>query len=198
VEISSKHCQSQTERARELKFWENVHPTLCVTCHVSRVTCQMSPVKCHFFFFFFCTLTKIGQSGGATRRRVCYQRGLPRLVYTRYTRFTRYGPLRGPTSSTSGVIRPRYFCPLCKKANYAVAANFWCPVETLGKGSKKKRQIIHILWISVLSTLAEVILSHTIRTIVYVGPQIRFIRTTYSLLGTTCGLGRTTLMTNLY
>ena len=34
----------------------------CVTCYVSRVTC------------FF------GQSGGASRWSVCYQRGLPRLV----------------------------------------------------------------------------------------------------------------------
>ena len=32
VQIYSKHCQYQTERARELKFWENVLPTLCVTC----------------------------------------------------------------------------------------------------------------------------------------------------------------------
>ena len=30
---------------------------------------------------FFFTLKKIGQSGGASRWRVCYQRGLPRLVY---------------------------------------------------------------------------------------------------------------------
>ena len=34
VQISSKHCQSQTRRARELKFKDNVHPTLCVMCHV--------------------------------------------------------------------------------------------------------------------------------------------------------------------
>ena len=52
-----------------------------VTCHVSRVTCHMSRVTCHvshvilFFFFFF------RQSGEAYRWRVCYQRGLPRLVF---------------------------------------------------------------------------------------------------------------------
>ena len=46
----------------------------CVTCNVSRVTCHVSNVTCHFFFFFF------GQSGEAYRWRVCYQRGLPRLV----------------------------------------------------------------------------------------------------------------------
>ena len=28
VQISSKHSQYQTGRARELKFWENVHPTI--------------------------------------------------------------------------------------------------------------------------------------------------------------------------
>ena len=46
VQISSKHCQSQTGRAWELKFWENVHPT-CVMCQVSHVTCHMWHVMCH-------------------------------------------------------------------------------------------------------------------------------------------------------
>ena len=50
-----------------------------VTCHMSRVTCHMSHVMCHMsrvtFFFFF------GQSGEAYLWRVCYQRGLPRLVF---------------------------------------------------------------------------------------------------------------------
>ena len=51
---SSKHYNSQTVRARELKFWENIHPTPCVMCHVSCVmchmlfvTCHLSPVTCH-------------------------------------------------------------------------------------------------------------------------------------------------------
>ena len=49
-------------RARELKFWENVH--IPQTCHVSHVMCHVSHVTCHmslvtfFFFFFFCLLTK--------------------------------------------------------------------------------------------------------------------------------------------
>ena len=47
----------------------------CVTCHVSRVTCHVSHVTDHFIYFFF-----FGQSGEAYRLRVCYQRGLPRLV----------------------------------------------------------------------------------------------------------------------
>ena len=68
VEISSKHCQSQTRRAGELKFWENVHLLLCfmchmsyVKCHLSRVTCHLSCVTCHkslFFSSFFLNLTK--------------------------------------------------------------------------------------------------------------------------------------------
>ena len=61
-----------------------------VMCHVSRVTCHMSRVTCHMskniffyiliFFFVFFYVKKIGQSGGASRWRVCYQRELPRLV----------------------------------------------------------------------------------------------------------------------
>ena len=41
-EISSRHCPSQTIRAGELKFWENVHPPPCVTCHASYVMCHVS------------------------------------------------------------------------------------------------------------------------------------------------------------
>ena len=52
------------------------HYGSCVTCHVSPVTCP-----------FFC-LKKIGLSGGASRWRVCYQRGLPRLVFVRVLLFT--------------------------------------------------------------------------------------------------------------
>ena len=46
----------------------------CVTCHVSRVTCHMSRVTFFIFYFF-------GQCGEAYRWRVCYQRGVPRLVF---------------------------------------------------------------------------------------------------------------------
>ena len=47
----------------------------CVTCHVSHVTCHMSCVTCNYYYFIF-----FGQSCEAYRWRVCYQRGLPRLV----------------------------------------------------------------------------------------------------------------------
>ena len=46
---------------------------------MSRVTCHMSCVMCHLsrvrFLIFFISL-----SGEASQGRVCYQRGLPRLV----------------------------------------------------------------------------------------------------------------------
>ena len=47
-----------------------------VTCHMSRATCHVSGVTRHVPFF----LLLFGQSCGACRRRVCYRRGLPRLV----------------------------------------------------------------------------------------------------------------------
>ena len=50
-----------------------------VMCHMSRVTCHMSHVTCHTSHFFY-YLFFFGQSGEAYRWRVCYQRGLPRLV----------------------------------------------------------------------------------------------------------------------
>ena len=81
MKIYSKHLHSQTVRARELKFSEKVHLPPPVTCHVSHVTyhmshvaCHVSHVKCNFFSFFF-------QSGEACLWRVCYQWGLPRLVF---------------------------------------------------------------------------------------------------------------------
>ena len=51
---SSWYHKSQTVRARELKFWENVHPPNMsrVTCHVSRrVTYHVSHVILFFFIF---------------------------------------------------------------------------------------------------------------------------------------------------
>ena len=65
------------------------HPTMChmsditcyvshVRCHVSGVTCQVSCVTFSFFLFF---LLLFEGSGGTSCWRVCYQRGLPRLVF---------------------------------------------------------------------------------------------------------------------
>ena len=47
-----------------------------VTCHVSYVACP-----CHMSQLLFCSYNFFLQSGGATLWRVCYQRGLPRLVF---------------------------------------------------------------------------------------------------------------------
>ena len=43
----SYHFPAQTKRALELTFWENFHPTPCITCQVSHVMCQMSHVTRH-------------------------------------------------------------------------------------------------------------------------------------------------------
>ena len=71
VQISFEHCQSQIRRARELKFWENVHPTIYVMCHVSCVTCHKN-----FLFIFFEKNTKIilsfKKNLRASRWIVCY------------------------------------------------------------------------------------------------------------------------------
>ena len=65
---SSRHCLSQTVRAKELTFWENVHPPLCITCHLS----------CVMYNTFFLLL--LWQSGWASQWRVCYQRGVSCIV----------------------------------------------------------------------------------------------------------------------
>ena len=67
-----KALSSPTRRARELKFGEDVHPH-----YVSCVTNQKKSIKKSIKKK---PSEKIGQSGGASRWRVCYQRGLPRLV----------------------------------------------------------------------------------------------------------------------
>ena len=78
MKISSTNLQSQTKRDRSWNF-ERMFTFLHmshVTCHMSRVTCHMSCVTCIIYFL----LLFFGQSGEASRWRVCYQRGLPRLV----------------------------------------------------------------------------------------------------------------------
>ena len=64
--------------------------------HVSRVTCHVSPVTCNFYLF-----KKIynWQHGGDSHWRVCYQRGLPRLVFKQLSsKSTPYKP--SPSSQT--------------------------------------------------------------------------------------------------
>ena len=55
-----------------------------VTCQVSHVTCHVSHVTCHILRVIcpiFCIFLFFGQSSRASWLRVCYQRGLPRLVF---------------------------------------------------------------------------------------------------------------------
>ena len=47
---SSKDLHSQTVRARDLKFWEQVHCPPLVTCQMPYVMCHMSRVTCHKSF----------------------------------------------------------------------------------------------------------------------------------------------------
>ena len=61
-QVSHVTCNSQTVRARKLKFLENVHLPPRVTCHMPCVMCQVSRVMCHASQFI-------------------YQQGLPRLVW---------------------------------------------------------------------------------------------------------------------
>ena len=49
----------------------------CVTCQVSGVTCHVSGIPCQLLNVIFF----VGQSGVAWQWRVCYQRGLPCLVF---------------------------------------------------------------------------------------------------------------------
>ena len=60
-----------------------------ITYRMSRVACQVSRVTCHIpniykYIHFFL------QVGGCTWLRVCFQRGLPRLVHTKKCRKWRY------------------------------------------------------------------------------------------------------------
>ena len=57
------------------------HDVSHVMCHVSHVMCQVSGVMCQgscvrYIYFFFLQI-------GASLCRVCYQQGLPRLVFIR-------------------------------------------------------------------------------------------------------------------
>ena len=75
---SSRYHKSLTLRARELDFLENVHPPQYATCHLSLVTCHVSHARCHML----CVTSEVaGVSGGASWWRVCYQWGLPCLVF---------------------------------------------------------------------------------------------------------------------
>ena len=80
--------------------------------YVSHVTCQVSCVTCHFFLN--------EQTGGASWGRVCYQRGLPRLV-SRVFSLALMMQL-SPSWGSSRFIRPTLLLLL---------GQWWCQVSPL-------------------------------------------------------------------
>ena len=66
----------------ELKFGENVYPRPYVRCRMSGVTCPMSPV----IFCLHASFLKQNEKKKIRKKwtkgwRVCYQWGLPRLIF---------------------------------------------------------------------------------------------------------------------
>ena len=53
----------------------------CVTCHLSLVACHVSHVMCHMSHLFFYFIFFFFGSVEAYWSRVCYQRGLPCLIF---------------------------------------------------------------------------------------------------------------------
>ena len=54
-------------------------PVSHVRCHISLVTCHVSHLRCHMSHIFSSSF--LLESGGVSWWRVCYQWGLPRLVF---------------------------------------------------------------------------------------------------------------------
>ena len=111
VKLFSSNVHYQTVRASELKFWEKVplpppvkYQVSHVMCHMTHVTCHLSPVTCHMSHVFF-SFIFFGKSSEASQGRVCYQRGLPRLVSTN-------SALCLYTWQTFYLVFPQYHCIL--------------------------------------------------------------------------------------
>ena len=67
----SPRWSTQTGRARELKFGDNIHPSPHVPCHmshVSRVRSHMSGVACQFFLLFSNILVELAGEGSVINR----------------------------------------------------------------------------------------------------------------------------------
>ena len=79
---------SQSVRARDLQFSHDIHHTLCVICLVSHVrchmllvTCHVSLVICHMSYDTILISIFFLQIVWVSLWRVCYQQGLPLLVF---------------------------------------------------------------------------------------------------------------------
>ena len=97
-------------------------------CPVSGVRCQVSGVRCIFFSSFF--LSSFLQSGEASRYRVCYQRGLPRLVSSNFLILSTGVPRR--RSLPKIAARWRYRLPSNHltahyNSQFCVSFHFGCP-----------------------------------------------------------------------
>ena len=88
--VSGVASKYQTIKPRELTFWDKFHLPPPITCHLSHIMCLVSRVTCHVscgtchmwhvFFLYIIFLCVCVQSGQCVQWRVCYQRGLLRLV----------------------------------------------------------------------------------------------------------------------
>ena len=67
----SLFTHSKILRAMNLKFWHNVHLTLCVMCSVSHVRCHMLLVTYHFSHFFFNISIRLVGWGSVTNEAIC-------------------------------------------------------------------------------------------------------------------------------
>ena len=103
----------------------------CVKCHMSHVTCHVSHVMCHmscvtfhifFLLLFFCFSL---QSGEAYRWRVCYQRGLPRLVSVLV-----FLPLQIKKES-KGRVKKKANYPLLVDKSLCFVLNIYCWVANI-------------------------------------------------------------------
>ena len=99
------------------------HHTSHVRCQVSRVTCHVSRVTCQVSPFFL--------SGGVSLLRVCYQWGLPRLVFIISRDFKIY-PVQCSTVQNRGRSAVHYIAVHCKSAIcYTVKFNAVQEIELL-------------------------------------------------------------------
>ena len=97
-----------------------------VTCHVSCVMCHMSHVTIFSSSFF-------GQRGEAYRWRVCYQRGLPRLVFYSFDIEEHYYKVfsRRKIAKTTNC----HFNVISKLHNFALSRN-WLNIMSLNQASE--------------------------------------------------------------
>ena len=122
--------------------------------NMSRVTRHVSHVTCHVSHVIIFSSSFSGQSGEAYRWRVCYQRGLPRLVLISVDKLNFYGfwPV-GPQFSAglslqTSLIRPNVPYPskrpLCCQTSYLLNS-FLLSLSVHSKMSLIHSIVTHIL-----------------------------------------------------